>query len=204
MERAPGTPLTRQVIVEAAVRQMDDDGLDRVTTRRLASELGVSPMALYRHIESKDDVLEAVIDALLRRTPIPTAQDWPDVMRSLAVGLRTMFVDHPAALELFLRRPVTSPTARHRLQVALDALAEAGFEEDDACRAYAAVHSYTLGFSALEAARTRHRSAARTGARVEDDPLVTTIQSFVSEGQFEHGLDALLAGLSPSGPPLPS
>jgi len=196
MDRLPTGPLSRQAIVSAAVGLMDSEGLERVSTRRLAAVLGVSPMALYRHVESKDDLLEAVVEALLERIPLTSERSWPDVLRALATGLREMFGEHPAALELFLRRPVTSVTARRRLRLALDALVAEGFDEDDACRAYAAVHSYTLGFSALEAARSRYQpTVGSEDGPPDDDRLANAIRAFVSDGQFEHGLDAMLAGM---------
>lgn len=101
------------------------------------------------------------------------------------------------AVALFTRRPVTTPAARQRLAAAVDVLSAAGFASDAAVRAYAAVHTYTVGFSALEAAR---RSAAvnRPDAGAPDDDEAALISAFVNEEQFAHGLRALLRGLSPA------
>ncbi|MGZ4684137.1 MAG: hypothetical protein ACXV8G_16895, partial [Acidimicrobiales bacterium] len=112
-------------------------------------------------------------------------------------------------------RPVTTPVARARLAGTIAVLVAAGFDEADATRAYAAVHTYTIGFSALEAGRrggaTRPDRPDRPdppdppdepGERGEPgDHVDAIIRGFVTDEQFQHGLTALIAGLGPGGPP---
>ena len=206
----PSSPkLSLARIIEAAVDMADAEGLDQVSTRSLAARLGVTPMALYRHVRDKDDIVTGVVDVLLARhageldsTDGGPARDWHEHLRWVATSLRAVLRDQSEALRLFTRRPVTSPAARARLADAIRILASAGFDEASAIRAYASVHTYTIGFCALEAGR-RLGSTTAEDRRSEEDrsgadrdlELASMIRGFVSDDQFRQGLDSLIAGL---------
>ena len=123
--------------------------------RRLAEELGVTPMSLYRYVESKDELLDVVVDALLEATRLPDEldNDWVAWLRESARRLRALLVASPVARDVFTRRPVTTPAALRRMEASLRVLTGDGFSAEAALRAYAAVHVYTIGFAALETAR---------------------------------------------------
>ena len=147
-------PLTRGEIVAAALRHANTDGLDQLTLRKLADELDVTPMALYRHVRDKDDILEAVTDVLLAEAGLPDPHLlWSDYLIELAETLRGVLRDHPSVVSVFTRQPQVGPAALARLAGARDVLTRAGYTPDQTIRIYAAVHTYTLGFCALEAAR---------------------------------------------------
>jgi TetR/AcrR family tetracycline transcriptional repressor len=199
---ARAEPLTREVIVDRALARAVADGLESLSTRGLAAELGVTAMALYRHVRNKDEILDAVVDALLEDVLPPAAprDEWRRWREDQARSLRGLFLRHPIAVAVFARQPVTTPAARARLTAALDVLDAAGFGHDDALRAFAAVHTYTVGFCALEAAR----SSTSFGPTLDEGtpkvgPDAAAIRQFVSEDQFGYGLRAVIAGLSPSG-----
>ena len=119
-------------------------------------------MSLYRHVSGKDDLFEAVVDRLLAATWEPTAprDDWRAWITEAAERLRSLLISQPAALHVYLRHPVVSPTAVARMNAMMDVLRRGMRDEDAARRAYAAIHTYTLGFSALEAAPRRLEPAA--------------------------------------------
>jgi AcrR family transcriptional regulator len=192
--------LTRADIVAAALRVADARGLDAISVRGLADRLGVTPMALYRHVRDKDEILDAVTDTLLARLglpppPSPPADGWRDWCEAAAESFRRLLVDQPLAIAVFARGPVTTPAARRRLATSIEVLTAAGFGHADAVRAYAAVHTYTVGFCSLEASRRADRRTGREAAA--DDATSLLIRGFVSDSQFTHGLRALLAGLTP-------
>jgi TetR/AcrR family transcriptional regulator, tetracycline repressor protein len=184
-------PLTRDEIIAAALRYAHAGYLDRLTVRQLADELDVTPMALYRHIRDKDDLLEAVADALLAEAGLPDPDvPWTTCLTDLATSLRDVLRTHPPLVGLFTRQPMLSPMAITRLTAARNAITNAGYTPDDAHQFYAAVHTYTLGYSALEAAR---QAAARQHTSDPDQALIT---QFVTDGQFTFGLHALVRGLA--------
>lgn len=194
----PAGSLSREVVLEAAQRQAAEFGLESLSSRTLAAHLGVTPMALYRHVRDMDEILGALVDRALADigTPDPSGH-WRDWLERLAQGLRRLFHESPAALGLFTRQPVTTPAARERLRSATSVLTDAGFSSEDAGRAYAAVHTYTIGFCALEAGR-RAAPERAVPLDVPDDPASVTIRGFVTEEQFLLGLRALVTGLASS------
>jgi AcrR family transcriptional regulator len=195
MPTAP-TRLDRDRIVAVAVEIADHEGLDQLSTRSLAGRLGVTPMALYRHVADKDEIVAAVVDVLLARHGVPadTDTDWQDQLRRVATSLRSVLNEQDEALRLFTRRAVTTHEACARLGATVEVLAAAGFDHDAAVHAYASVHTYTIGFSALEAGRRGSRRAGPVEDEAAED-LADTIRSFVTDEQFQHGLAVLIAGL---------
>jgi TetR/AcrR family transcriptional regulator, tetracycline repressor protein len=137
-----------------------------MTIRSLAGELGVAPMSLYRHIRNKDDLLDEVVDRLLAATwrPAAAVDDWQAWVIEAAARLRDFLVTQPAALHVYLRHPVVSPAAIERMDVMVDVLRRTGADEQTARRAYGAVHTYTIGFAALEASRARGAPVTGTPA----------------------------------------
>jgi TetR/AcrR family transcriptional regulator, tetracycline repressor protein len=155
-------------------------------------------MALYRHVDDMDEIVAAVVDDLLRAESMPAAgcTPWRTWLAQLSLTLRHLFVAEPGALGLFTRRAVTTPQARVRLESTVALLVRQGFDEESATRAYAAVHTYTIGFCALESAR-RHRGSGGSASDDEADVTSARIRGFVTDEQFVHGLDALVDGLAP-------
>lgn len=176
--------------MEAALELLDTQGAEGLSIRRLAARLGVSPMAVYRHVRDKDDLLAQVVDEVLARTwrPHVGEGDWRAWVEDAADRLRSFLVANPAALGVYLRRPVTSPAARARMEAMLHVLRVGLGGDRLARRAYAAVHTYTLGFASLEASRS---SGAGT---LDDDDLARELAEYTSPAQFRDGLSALLAG----------
>jgi AcrR family transcriptional regulator len=192
-QRAAWGTLSRDDIIEAAVKIVRAGGYEDMTIRGLAAELGVAPMSLYRHIRDKDDLLDEVVDRLLAPAWRPSAAEdtWQAWVTEAAAKLRHFLVRQPAALHVYLRHPVVSPAAVERMDAMMDVLRRAGADEQAAQRAYAALHTYTLGFAALEASRAR--SAPGTG---DVTGLAQQLAAYTTTGQFMNGLRYLLEGIS--------
>lgn len=181
-----------------AARAIEEGRYEQLTIRGLAGDLGVTPMALYRHVKGKDDLLDEVTDRMLARAWPPRAarSDWRAWTMEAAERLRDLLVAQPAALHVYLRHPVTSTAAMARMQAMLEVLAGAGFDEDAGRRAYAAVQTYTVGFAALEASRARWASS---GDAVDD--TARQLAAFTTPHQFAEGLGYLLDGIESHVPP---
>lgn len=167
-------------------------GYEGMSIRSLAAQLGVSPMALYRHIRDKNDLLDEVVDILLAELWRPAADedDWQAWIIEAAVRLREFLVTQPAGLHVYLDHPVVSPTAVQRMDAMMDVLRGAGLDEATARSAYGALHTYTIGFAALEASRS---------GWVPDSGDATSVArqlaAYTTPGQFVEGLRYLLAGI---------
>jgi len=190
--RAPWGSISREEIVRAAVGIVEVGGYEDMSIRNLAAGLGVSPMSLYRHIRDKDDLLDEVVDILLADVWRPGADedDWQAWIIEAAARLRQFLVAQPAGLHVYLRHPVVSPAAVERMDAMMAVLRRAGLDEATARSAYGALHTYTLGFAALEASR----SAAGSGGRGSGS-LADQLAAYTTTGQFLEGLRYLLAGI---------
>jgi AcrR family transcriptional regulator len=191
--RAPWGTITREDVVRAAVEIVSAGGYEEMTIRSLAAELGVAPMSLYRHIRDKDDLLDEVVDRLLAPAWCPSAakDDWHAWLIEAAAKLRQFLVDQPAALHVYLSHPVVSPAAIERMNAMLDVLRRTGADEATARRAYGALHTYTIGFAALEASRVGWALDNRENA----NGLAYQLAAYTTTEQFMDGLRYLLEGI---------
>ena len=190
--RAPWGTLARDDIIEAAIKIVGAGGYEEMTIRSLAAELGVAPMSLYRHIRDKDDLLDEVVDRLLAQAWQPSAPEgkWREWVIEAAAKLRSFLVSQPAALHVYLRHPVVSPAAVERMDAMMDVLRRTGADEQTARRAYGALHTYTIGFAALEASR-----AGWTPDDGEVSDLAQQLAAYTTTEQFMDGLRYLLEGI---------
>jgi AcrR family transcriptional regulator len=213
--RVPWGTINRNQIVDAAERVVRAGEYERLTIRGLAADLGVSPMSLYQHVRDKDDILDEVVDRLLARTWKPRADpgDWQAWILEAADRLRKLLVTQPAALRVYLTHPVTSPAALARMDSVMEVLRRP-LGDEPAQRAYAAIHTYTVGFAALEASRSRGQFLENTQPTtgrgdkernteaqqpVSRDPeLVQRLAAYTTPDQFREGLSYLLDGIERS------
>jgi len=191
-QRARWGTISRRDIVQAAVEIISAGGYEEMTIRSLAAELGVAPMSLYRHIRDKDDLLDEVVDRLLAPAWRPSAaeDDWQEWLIEAAAKLRHFLVSQPAALHVYLSHPVVSPAAIERMNAMLGVLRRTGADETAARRAYGALHTYTIGFAALEASRARW--APDSG---DVSGLAEQLATYTGAEQFVDGLRYLLDGI---------
>jgi TetR/AcrR family tetracycline transcriptional repressor len=138
--------LTRRFLIEQALILLDREGLERFSMRRLAEQLGVTPMALYNHASSKQDLLQGVADAVIEQVQYPPEQDdWREAIRGCFRALRHTCLAHPGAVPLVESAKVLPAATFRPMEVTLSALQRAGFSPEDAMRAYSLLTTFTLG-----------------------------------------------------------
>jgi TetR/AcrR family transcriptional regulator, tetracycline repressor protein len=124
------TRLTRTSVVDEALRLADADGLEALTIRKLAADLGVTPMALYWHFRSKDELLEGLAERVWSEidTNVDVAAPWYDQLRGMLESLLRVLRAHPAAASLLLASEKQTESAMRASEVALEVLRGAGFD----------------------------------------------------------------------------
>jgi AcrR family transcriptional regulator len=146
-------PLTRERVIEAALRVMDLEGLEAVTMRRIGRELGVEAMSLYNHVEDKDDILAGVVEMAMGqfRFPEPSG-DWMTDARAMAREWRRLLMLHPPLCQLLAERhkPLEGLAAFRAMDAALGTLRASGLSDRQAAQAFNALGSYILGFVLME------------------------------------------------------
>ena len=147
---------TAEEIVATAVRIIDRDGLDALTIRRLASELGVAAMTVYSYVRSKDELLDLVVDGVAGGVALPPGDgDWRRRAEALAHSLRTALLAHPEGARLISERPIQSPNAFRIFDAGLGIFRDAGFPDEQAAEAYFAFGNYVMGCVAQDTAGIR-------------------------------------------------
>ena len=159
---SPARRLTRELIIDAALAQIDRSGAQGLAMRPLAQDLGVEAMALYRYVHGKEDLLEGVV-AQLMGDLISSLDDeltehWQGFLQTLAHQVRRIAIDHPKAFPLVATRHPSAPWLRPPLRSVevvdtfLTTLIGHGFTDQQAVDAYRSFSSFLLGQLLLESA----------------------------------------------------
>ena len=203
-------PLTRERVVEAALRLMDEEGLEAVMMRRVAREVGVEAMSLYNHVEDKEDLLDGVCEHVMSGFEFPpVSEDWAENCRRGARAWRQLLRRHPNVMRLFAeqRGPIRSPDSMRPTEFALRILRSSGLSDRDTAQAFHAFGGYIQGFVMMElgsiagGSDEEHRKAHAelVSALPDEFPTLQTVGPFFAEcdldQQFEFGLDLLISGL---------
>ncbi|MGH3140891.1 MAG: TetR/AcrR family transcriptional regulator C-terminal domain-containing protein [Gaiellales bacterium] len=165
-------PLSQDRIVRAALAIADAEGLDALTMRRLALELGAAPMTAYSHFRDKRELLTAVVDAVMAEVELPEADGrWRKPIRRLAESFRRALLAHSAVMPAVHVYGAGGPVALTVIDRARAIMRGAGFADEQAVAAVDTVYAFTLGALSLE----------------------------LAEDRFRDGLDRVLAGIAAAG-----
>ncbi|MET9856843.1 TetR/AcrR family transcriptional regulator C-terminal domain-containing protein [Streptomyces sp. NPDC006450] len=197
--------LSRSLIVEAAGALVDGEGLEAVSTRRLAAALGVSGPSLYNHFRTKDEILDAVADAVSARVDLSMfeagdGREWQVALRDWAHSYRAALSDHPNIVPVLARGPGRRPAGLRVADAVFGAMTAAGWPPAQATRIGALMRYFILGSAVGSFARGFVDD--ETAYDPSDYPhlgqahLLAERQREVDEGAFETGLAALLDGLA--------
>ncbi len=158
-------------------------------------------MSLYRHVRDKDDLLDEVTDGLLAEVwkPRTSRRQWRKWTAEAAERLRGLLVSEPVALHVYLSHPVVSPAAISRMDAMLNTLRDAGFGETSARRAYGALHTYTIGFAAVQASRLQRASGSK-----HENARTAELATLTTRAQFKSGVELLLDGIELANDPVAS
>jgi AcrR family transcriptional regulator len=208
-------PLSRSRIVAAAIRLIDRNGVDELSMRTLAQELGTAATSLYRHVHNKGELLDMTVDALMAEVELPPDEmDWRTGMRTVALSFRAALRGHPKAAVLRGTRMAIGPNTLRMMDWICTRLLAAGFSEEDASAASVTLVNYTVGCvlgdvlpaQEIEAAGyTLDQFVALMHGRLAALPMdrYPTMQRMLPmllghhhDQPFEYGLDALLDGFA--------
>ena len=203
--RADG--LTIERIIQVALHVVDEDGLEALTVRRIASEFETGSASLYRHLSSREELLVLLVDHVIGDVRLPPARlagrakvEW------LASELRRVLMAHPALVPALRASPLLGPNAMRGAESGLASLVASGYRPDVAVLAYRALVDYVLGTVFFDARGAGPRAARGTasGERIDALPadafpvLRTHRTEFAAPSEddvFSFGLRALLDGL---------
>jgi AcrR family transcriptional regulator len=158
--RRTGRPprLSRDAIVDAARAVIEAEGVERLTMRRIADKVGSSPMAIYRHVRDKDELLVAVLDRLVAELPRPRLPAEPRArLNRLWRFLHDGLAAHPWVAELLAQGDLMAPNVLPTLELITAASMASGLSEAESAQAYRIVWSFTVGHLLIQLGRARAR-----------------------------------------------
>ncbi len=207
-------PLSRERVLATALEIVDDGGAEALTMRGLARELGCNAMALYRYAESRDALVDSLVESVMADlVTTPGATDWTAELRRVAHRFRALAVAHPRMVPLLVTRPLATPLGLRPLgtlrplEVLLDLLVDAGFSPADALHVYRAYFGFLYGHVLTELQEVvadpdesdallrlgLHRLPRSEFPRVR--ALADELATYDGVTELDQGLDILLAGL---------
>jgi AcrR family transcriptional regulator len=206
----PRVPLSRERVLQAAINLADTAGIESLTMRKLAQELGVEAMTLYYYVAKKDDILSAIVDIVVGEfeLPSPTA-DWRTAIRRSAISAYEVLLRHPWAANLLLSGPIVSVARLRYMDSILGTLRDGGFSPEMTDHAYHALDSHVFGFTlwqvGIAAGMDQHAGSISTFLEELDVEAFPHLAEHVEqhlqgrtsddEGEFAFGLDLILDGL---------
>lgn len=206
-------PLSRDDIVRAAIEILDRDGLEKLSMRRMAAELGTAATsALYWRVANKNDLLELAVDTVVGEALVPADEgDWRDQLTVLARAAYDVLGEHAWAPQLLASHAGLGPNYQAYAERVLTILSSAGFKGIHLDAAVSAVFHYVVGAAVTDAAWTatvrRSGLGEREWATAAGDQLgvgASTLAAYLSrddlsgpEARFSSGLRAILIGLRP-------
>jgi AcrR family transcriptional regulator len=209
--RAPRRlPLSRERVLDAAIKLVDQGGLGSLSMRKLGQELGVEAMALYYHFANKDELIDGIVDIVFSEIELPTdGTGWKAAMRQRAISMRDVLLRHRWAIDLMESRRNAGPANLRHHDAVIGNLRAAGFENVMVARAYSLLDAYIYGFALTkinlpfdaseEVAEVAQGMLQRFPVN-EYPNLVAYIAEHLKPGydygdEFEYGLDLILDGL---------
>jgi AcrR family transcriptional regulator len=203
-------PLTRELVLKAAVALADESGSESLSMRRLGEAVGVEAMSLYNHVANKEDLLDGMIDVVFGEIDLPAGGDWKTAMRQRGISARRVLSRHGWAIGFMESRTSPGPATLRHHDAVIGCLREAGFSIELAAHAFAVLDSYIYGF-ALQERRLPFPTPEESAEQAQDIlaglPADTyphlaelTTQHVLRAGydhgdEFEFGLDLILDGL---------
>ena len=204
-------PLSRDRVLHAAIGLADAHGIESLTMRRLAQELGVEAMTLYYYVRNKDDILSGIVDMVVGEFELAAPDgEWRATLKSMAISAYRVLLQHPWAASLVLSASGFSQARMRHMDSILGTLRGAGFSAEMTDHAYHALESHIMGFTLWVVGMnlgTDEELAARAGDVLKELPrdelphLVEHIEQHLKprdpddKGEFEFGLDLILDGL---------
>ncbi len=205
MAVAERNPLSRERVLEAAVRYVDREGLEALSMRKLGAELGVEAMSLYNHVPNKSALLDGMVEVLLGELEVPPEDgDWEERIRAGYRAFRRLAHEHPNVFPLLVNRPPETMDGVWLVEEFLRTLADAGFDAKTALHAFRTLSSYTFGYAMAEIRGfALEPDGSRPGIQKilpEEFPRLSELgpylESLDHDAEFEFGLDLILSGLS--------
>jgi AcrR family transcriptional regulator len=201
--------LSRERVLSAAIALADEGGLEALSMRRLATELGVEAMSLYNHVANKGEILDGIVDLVTAEIELPVrGADWKEALRRSAISCHDVLLRHPWAAGLGMSRRTPSPARLRLADATLRAFRDGGFSDDLTYHGFHVLQSHVTGYTLyalglrIDAEELKEMAAnfLRDFRADEYPDMAVHVQQHMEPGDahrntFEFGLDLILGSL---------
>lgn len=203
-------PLTRRRVVLAALKVVEDQGLEALTMRRVAAELQVTPMSLYNHVADRAELVDLMLDFVVGDLVEASAYDegdWETQLRSIVRRNYDMWRRHPGFVQIYTQRVTMGPNGVANTERVLQILRQAGFSDSDAAEGFYLVWRYSMASVLIAPAhsairgnlpgRTNLDRVTKYFSAVPTDriPNIVATAGYLTGTDVEFGLEIIIAGL---------
>jgi AcrR family transcriptional regulator len=208
--RADRAGLSREQVLDAALRLVDRDGVAALSMRRLGAELGVEAMTVYHYLPNKDALLDGIVERVMAQAETGLADGpWDQALTSYARSLRATLLRHPGAVLLVATRPAVTPETLRTAERGLTLLCDAGFPVGRALDTLNALTLFVVAHAASVVSTAAVNSAAAEGSQdyvadldEREFPLLTRAARSSAgtddRTRFEFAIAAFIRGLTPT------
>jgi AcrR family transcriptional regulator len=198
-ESARREPLTKERILRAAVALADEGGVESLSMRRIAQEVDVVPMALYKHVANKDEMLDGMVDVVVGEIDPPLADaDWKTAIRERVLSARRALLRHPWATQVIESRTEPTPTVIGYMDSMMGIFRSGGFSIDLMHHTMHVMGSRILGFSQElfdDTASMPEEEAIAMWAQLADRyPNIAALVGEISGGEISHDEGSVVGG----------
>jgi AcrR family transcriptional regulator len=192
-------PLSRERILQAAVALADQGGVESLSMRRIAQQLGVVPMALYKHVANKDELLDGLVDVVIGEIDPPLERvDWKTAVRERILSARRSLLRHPWASQVIESRAEPTPTIIGYIDSMMGLFLSGGFSVDLMHHTMHVMGSRILGFSQElfddTASMPEEEAIAMWTEMADAYPNIAALVGEISGGAISHDEGSTVGG----------
>jgi len=204
----PRAPLSRDRVLRAAIGIADEGGLESLSMRKLAQDLGVEAMSVYYYVANKDEILDGILNFVITEFELAEGgPNWKAALRRSAISAHDVLMRHPWACNLMMSVKRVAPARLRYMESLLQRLREAGFSANMTHHAYHALDSHIIGSTLWEAGYSSNKDLDEMAKKFvptalrEYPYLAEHAEQHVTRSkrkdvpEFEFGLDLILDGL---------
>lgn len=187
-------PLSQSTILAKGLEIADREGIDKLSIRKIAKELGKTPMALYRHFDSMNDIQQGILALAFQEVntaPIP-GERWDDTIRRTTSSIRHMHLSHSKAKLYLIESEAWAPGLRDHTEHIQKLHHDQGIPEDILARAWRIVDAFLTGFIISECTSAEHHAMLPTSEIPSWAPIT---DAAYSDEAFHDGIEIIIAGI---------
>lgn len=203
----PRIPISRELVLDTALRLANEQGVDRLTMRALAAELDIEAPSLYKHVAGKSEILDGMCELIYGQVTVePTGPEWDQRLRAYARAFRSALLANRNVVQVVATRPVNTEASMMLVEVSLQEFTNAGLDPETSRRLLNIAVSTIIGHVLAEVGSpvpgaAEYDELEKFRSTLDPDVFPLSLETVAHtpvdrDAEFELALDVLVAGVS--------